>query len=61
MTSSLGFVGRDICQKTSPRGLVANVPLSILNVLFKRIAVDIVGPIRPSSEKGHRYIVTLVD
>ena len=28
---------------------------------FKRVAVDIVGPIAPPSEAGHRYILTLVD
>ena len=28
---------------------------------FKRVAVDLIGPIHPPSEKGHRYILTLVD
>ena len=28
---------------------------------FKRVAVDIVGPIFPASEEGHRYFLTLVD
>lgn len=28
---------------------------------FKRCAVDLIGPIHPPSEKGHRYILTLVD
>ena len=28
---------------------------------FRRVAVDLVGPISPPSEKGHRYILTLVD
>ena len=30
-------------------------------MLFRRAAVDLVGPISPPSEKGHRYILTLVD
>ena len=30
-------------------------------MLFKRVAVDIVGPLNPPSEQGHRYILTLVD
>ena len=28
---------------------------------FKRVAIDLVGEIHPPSEKGHRYILTLVD
>ena len=28
---------------------------------FKRVAVDLVGPISPASEKGNRYILTVVD
>ena len=28
---------------------------------FKRVVVDIVGPIAPPSEAGHRYILTLID
>ena len=28
---------------------------------FKRVAIDLVGPIGPPSEEGHRYILTLVD
>ena len=28
---------------------------------FKRVAIDLVGPISPPSEEGHRYILTLVD
>ena len=28
---------------------------------LKRVAVDIVGPIAPPSEAGHRYILTLVN
>ncbi|RUS80747.1 hypothetical protein EGW08_011470 [Elysia chlorotica] len=32
-----------------------------MDVPFKRVAVDLVGPIDPTSEDGHRYILTLVD
>ena len=28
---------------------------------FKRVAVDLVGPVSPVSEKGNRYILTVVD
>ena len=28
---------------------------------FKTVAIDLVGPIAPASDKGHRYILTLMD
>lgn len=54
----------DICQKTTPKGKVGKVPLGevpVIEVPFKRVAVDLVGPIEPRSEQGNRYILTLVD
>ena len=54
----------DLCQRTVKRGSVKKVPLgsmSLIDTPFKRVAVDIVGPIAPPSEAGHRYILTLVD
>ena len=30
-------------------------------MLFRKVAVDLVGPISPASKKKHRYILTLVD
>jgi len=54
----------DICQKTVHKGSVHKVPLGkmpVIDVPFKRVAVDIVGPIDPPTEGGHRYILTLVD
>ena len=35
--------------------------MPLIDKPFKRAAVDIVGPIEPPSEAGHRYILTLVD
>ena len=35
--------------------------MPLIDTPFKRVAVDIVGPIAPPSEAGHRYILTLVD
>ena len=35
--------------------------MPLIDKPFKRVAVDIVGPIEPPSEAGHRYILTLVD
>ena len=54
----------DLCQRTVPKGRVGHVPLDEMpkiDVPFKRVAVDIVGPIYPASESGHRYILTMVD
>ena len=54
----------DVCQRTVKRGSVKKVPLGsmpLIDTSFKRVAVDIVGPIAPPSEAGHRYILTLVD
>ena len=35
--------------------------MPLIDTSFKRVAVDIVRPIAPPSEAGHRYILTLVD
>ena len=54
----------DVCQKTTAKGSVPRVPLGdmpLIDMPFRRVAVDLVGPILPPSEKGHRYILTLVD
>ena len=54
----------DICQRTYPKGRVPKVPigeLPLIDTPFARVAVDIVGPIHPPSEKGNRFILTLVD
>ena len=50
----------DVCQKTVNKGSVPKVPLEKMS-LIKRVAIDLVGPIGPPSEDGHRYILTLVD
>ena len=54
----------DVCQKTTAKGFVPRVPLGetpLIDMPFRRVFVDLVGPISPPSEKGHRYILTLVD
>ena len=35
--------------------------LPLIDTPFKRVAVDIVGPIEPRSEKRNRYILTMID
>ena len=49
----------DVCQQTLPKGKVTKVPL--IDTPFKRIAMDLVGPIHPPSDRGHRYILTVMD
>ena len=54
----------DICQKTAPKGRTCKLPLGEMPLMeepFRRVAVDLVGPISPVSEKGNRYILTVVD
>jgi len=54
----------DVCQRTIPKGKVIKVPLGTMPIIetpFKRIGIDLVGPIAPVSERGYRYILTMVD
>ena len=54
----------DACQRAIPKGRVTKIPLGttpIIDEPFHRVAVDIVGPIKPITSRGHRYILTLVD
>ncbi|GFO32919.1 gypsy retrotransposon integrase-like protein 1 [Plakobranchus ocellatus] len=54
----------DACQRTVKKGTVPSVPLEkvpLIDTPFKRVAIDLVGPINPPSEAGHRFILTLVD
>ena len=54
----------DICQRTIQKGRVTKVPLGkmpLIDTPFKRVAVDIVGPIVPRSDKKSRYILTMID
>ena len=54
----------DVCQKTVARGSMPRAPLGempLIDQSFKRVALDLVGPTAPASDKGHRYTLTLVD
>ena len=54
----------DICQRTTPKGKIQKATLEqmpLIDTPFKRVAVDLVGPITPRSKQGNRYILTLVD
>src|SRR5258708_16812172 len=53
----------DICQKSTPAGKHMKVPLGkvpIMDVPFKFVSVDIIGPLT-LSDKGNQYILTLID
>ena len=64
-----GDVGRycrscDVCQRTVPKGKVSPVPLQsmpLIDTPFERVAVDLIGPIFPATERGNRYVLTMVD
>ena len=54
----------DICQRTIQKGKVGKVPLGKMPRIdepFKRVTVDLAGPITPVSDRGKRYILVVVD
>ncbi|XP_033745582.1 uncharacterized protein LOC117331096 [Pecten maximus] len=54
----------DVCQRTFPKGRVTKVPLGrmpLIDIPFQRVAIDLVGPLQPATDRGNRYILTLVD
>ena len=54
----------DICQRTVPKGKIIKAPLGKIpriDVPFRRVAMDLVGPLEPRSHSKNRYILTLVD
>ena len=53
-----------ICQRVSPKGKVAKVPMKQMPIIsepFSRIGIDLIGPIIPVSNRGHKYVLTLID
>ena len=54
----------DVCQRTIQKGKVGKVPLGRMPLIdepFQRVNMDLVGPIQPISDRGNRYILTVVD
>ena len=54
----------EIYQRTMRKGRVTKVPLGKLPLIdtpFKRVSVQLVGPIEPRSDKKSRYILTMID
>ena len=53
------FKSCGVCQKIVSKGSLPKIPLEKMPLIdkpFKRVAIDLVGPISPPSEEGHRYI-----
>nr|KAG5697202.1 hypothetical protein BaRGS_028938 [Batillaria attramentaria] len=54
----------DACQRTVPRGRIGKVPLGkhpLIDEPFRRVGVDLVGPIIPALDRKNRYILVAVD
>ncbi len=54
----------DICQRTTPKGKIQKATLDqmpMIDIPFRRVAVDLIGPIQPRSKQGNKYILTVVD
>ena len=54
----------DVCQRTIAKGRIPKTPLGKMPLMdspFKRVAVDLIGPIAPVTDRGNRYILTMVD
>lgn len=50
--------------ETYPKGRTTKVPISVMPIIdvpFKRVAIDLVGPIEPRTKNGNRYILCFVD
>ena len=54
----------DACQRTTAKGEIGKVPLvtpPLIDTCFRRVAVDLIGPLHPITDRGNRYILTIVD
>src|SRR6218665_380067 len=46
---------------TSWKGVFTLINLPVINNVFSKIAVDIVGPLTPCTVSGNRFILTVID
>ena len=54
----------DACHRCVAKGRTTKVPLGkmpVIDIPFQRVAIDLIGPIIPASDRGHRLVLTLVD
>ena len=52
------------CQMSCYKGKIGKAPLQkmpLISTPFSRIALDLIGPLHPPSDDGHRYILSVVD
>ena len=53
----------DACQRTAQKGL-RKAPMGkmpIIDVPFRRVAIDLIGPIHSDTDEGYKYILTFID
>ena len=56
----LSSFGSLICQRTIPKGKITIAPLGKMpriDVPFRRVAMDLVGPLKPRTHSKHRHIL----
>ena len=54
----------DACQRCTPKGATRRVPMCavpLVSTPFEKVGIDLIGPIAPTSSRGHKYILTMVD
>ena len=53
----------DICQRFRKSG-VKKAPMEKMPIItepFLKVTIDLIGPLSPPSERGHKYVLTLID
>ena len=54
----------DLCQRFSKKGSVKRAPMEKMPIItepFMRVSIDLIGPLTPSSDRGYKYVLTLID
>ena len=54
----------DICQRTVNKGSVRKAPVQSVpwvHIPFDKVTIDLIGPLYPVTNRGKRYILTVVD
>ena len=54
----------ELCQKMTSKGRTPKAPLQKVPIVtepFRKISIDLVGPLIPVTDNGNRYILTIID
>ena len=54
----------DTCQRTIYKNRCSKAPIQHIPAIgtpFSRVSIDLIGPITPATDAGHRFILTLID